>query len=64
MSRTFTEIEALRQLDREANELHKQIDARMPVHPGEIHDLVKRYLEVGELAKAQRLALHLPDEEG
>ncbi|AYO80096.1 hypothetical protein [Sphingobium yanoikuyae] len=63
MSRTFTEIEELRQLNLEASALHKQIDAGMPMHPGEVYDLVKRYLDMGEPFKAQRLAEHLPDEE-
>ena len=63
MSMSFTERHALDDLNREASALQKQIDAKMPVHPGEIYDLVRRYLDMGEHAKAQRLANHLPDEE-
>jgi hypothetical protein len=63
MSLSFTDRRALEDLDREASALHKQIAARMPVHPGEIYDLVRRYLDMGEHFRAQRLADHLPDEE-
>lgn len=63
MSFSFTDRRALEDLDREASALQKQIDARMPVHPEEIYDLVRRYLDMGEHSRAQRLADHLPDEE-
>ena len=63
MSLPFADRRALEDLDREASALRKQIDARMPVHPGEIYDLVRRYLDMGEHFRAQRLADHLPDEE-
>lgn len=63
MTRSFSEMHALTDLHSEASSLQKQIDAGMPVHPGEIYDLVKRYLEMGETFKAQRLAEHLPDQE-
>ena len=64
MSMSFADRRALEDLDREASALQKQIDARMPVHPGEIYDLVRRYLDMGEHFRAQRLAEHLPDEDG
>lgn len=60
---SFSDRRALEDLNSEASALQKQINAGMPVHPGEIYDLVKRYLDMGETFKAQRLAEHLPDEE-
>ena len=63
MSISFSDRRALEDLNSEASALQKQINAGMPVHPGEIHDLVRRYLDMGEPFKAQRLAEHLPDEE-